>query len=221
MLAAEVSSGKDELFSVAPRASLCKIGDECRSDFAEHYWEKSMALAVTARLDQEFSDLLDGLRSVIQRNSDVEPGPNYPPHITLAVFEADIPADHLTERLSNLCKNMASFSVANSHFGVFPGEPAYVFLAPVVTKAFLNLHEQVVGALPTKLIHQHHACGSWVPHITLASVRENPMEALGTIVCNLNEYRGKVVGLDLVHFPPIEILESFPLSPASERFPQS
>ena len=191
------------------------------ADFAERHREKSMTLAVTTRLDQELANLLDGLRSVIQRSSDVEPGPNYPPHITLAVFEADIPPDHLTERLRNLCRNVASFSVANSHFGVFPGEPAFVFLAPVVTKGLLNLHEQVVGALPAKLIHQHHASGYWVPHITLASVRENAGGVLDTILCNLDEYRGKVVGLDLVRFPPIEILESFPFSPASERFPQS
>lgn len=180
-----------------------------------------MALAVTAILDQELSDLIDGLRSTIQSDSDVEPRPSYPPHITLAVFEAGISPDYLTERLAKLCGDVASFSVANSHFGVFPGKPRYVFLAPVVTKVLLNLHEQVVAALPEKLIHQHHASGCWVPHITLASVREDAIGVLDTILCNLNEYRGKVVGLDLVRFPPVEILERFPLSPAFERFPQS
>jgi len=171
-----------------------------------------MPVAVTARLDQALSDRIEHLcRLVEESEATVDPRPAYPPHITLAVMEADAPTGEWTEKLSALSGTINPLPIRVSHTGVFPGLSAYVFLAPVVTKALLRLHEQVVDIVPPGLLHPHHATGSWVPHITLASTRQQPAAVLATTLCDLSDFRGHITAFDLVQFPPAEVLASFPL----------
>lgn len=180
-----------------------------------------MSFAVTARLDNAFSYRVEKMRRTIEvSHSEIEPHPTYPPHITLSVFETDISLHYLTEHFVDLCRDISAFSVAISHCGIFPGKPSFVFLAPVVTKSLLSMHEQVVVALPARFVQQHYAIGCWVPHITVASVRESRTCALDDVLSDLHNCRTKVVGLELVYFPPVEVLAHVPLRHTAEGFPR-
>ncbi|MDF1749286.1 MAG: 2'-5' RNA ligase family protein, partial [Alphaproteobacteria bacterium] len=123
-----------------------------------------MPVAVTAKLDKALSDRVVRLsREIEMRHPDFVPQPDYPPHITLAVVNEEISPDKLIKRLSKESCNMDRFPVVASHLGVFPGQPSYIFLAPVVTKTLLALHKMVAAVLPAGVIHPHYEIGCWVP----------------------------------------------------------
>ena len=171
-----------------------------------------MPLAVTERLDPALSDRIEGMRAIVEANDlDLETLPNYPPHITLAAFEAGAPLENVSRVLSALCSDL----------GIFPGRPSYVFLAPVPTRPLLDLHEQIVSALPADLVHHHHAVGCWVPHITIAAARGNPAGVVEAACADWEDFRGAVTGLDIVSFPPVEILAAFPLLQDLPRQPSA
>lgn len=166
-----------------------------------------MPIAVTAKLDQALSDHVKGLsRAIEARYPDFVPQPDYPPHITLAVMSEDVPPDELIKRLCKETLDVDEFPVVTSHLGIFPGQPSYIFLAPVVTKPLLELHAKVAAALPVGVMHPHYEIGCWVPHITLAAVNQTFGSVLGDDLNDFQAYRGHVTAIELVRFPPVTVL---------------
>lgn len=91
------------------------------------------------------------------------------PHVSLAVFdEADV--DGLIAVTEDFFRNRSVFKMRFSSFGFFPGAEGVVFLAPVVTRGMLDMHEAFHACLARRGLcsSAHYLPGAWVPHCTLA-----------------------------------------------------
>lgn len=174
-----------------------------------------MRLAITARLDDILSRRIDRLCSQIEKSErGFEPRPDYAPHITLAVLENGTDDEALIWQLSRTSLGISRIPVGISHLGIFPGSPAYVFLAPVVTRPLLDLHRQIIETLSGPVIHEHYLVGNWVPHITLATIDKKPEAAAKAALHGMTAHRGHIAAIELVRFPPVQTLASFPLPDA-------
>ena len=171
-----------------------------------------MPLAIAARLDDHLSKTTDRLRQdLLVRAPNAEKQLDYPPHITLAVIEDGERVDPMIQQLAAACQNTGQLKIKMSHFGIFSGIPSYVFLAPVVTQSLLALHENIAEAVRGQQIREHHLVGSWVPHVTVATLKGKPEMALEAAMRNFDHHDGHITAIELVQFPPVEILASFPL----------
>lgn len=171
-----------------------------------------MPFAITARLDAPLTDALDRLsRDLCRRAPTAEERPEYPPHLTLAVIDTDELLGPVVAQISATIRSLGRLDIKIGHLGVFTGTPTYLFAAPVVTRSLLALHETVLEALPSGQVHPHHQTGFWVPHITLATLREKPETALDLAMSAFDPLEGCLAALDLVRFPPVEGLAQFRL----------
>ncbi|MBU8547016.1 MULTISPECIES: 2'-5' RNA ligase family protein [Roseomonadaceae] len=131
----------------------------------------------------------------------------YPPHITLLRVEDAAAEPVLAERLSDLPRLAATLML--SGFGLFPGPPPILFLAPVVTPGLLAFQAALVAALPDVEVHPHTRPGAWVPHVTLAE------GAAPALAAALEAWDGPCpvtpVAVELVRFPPARVLGRGPL----------
>ena len=66
-------------------------------------------------------------------------------------------------------------------------------------------------ALSGQVIHEHHRVGSWVPHITLATIDGDPKTAAKAALHSLTAHHGYITAIELVRFPKVQALASFPL----------
>ncbi len=135
----------------------------------------------------------------------------YPPHVTLAVWPEEAPVGPLDAAVARCGAEWGALSVAFAGFGVFPGTPAVVWAAPVVTEALLARQAALVAAVPGVPCHEHFRPGHWVPHVTLGQTDApgRALEALAPL------WRGAVsgwlYGIDAVRFRPVVVLRSLPL----------
>ncbi|MBP5857629.1 2'-5' RNA ligase family protein [Marivibrio halodurans] len=166
-----------------------------------------MPLAVTIRLDRALSaDIESFWRDLGPTDKDMVPRLPYPPHLTLAILDDAMPAEEATRVLSGLSGTFPRTPIKISHVGVFPGKPAYIFLAPVVTEDLLTLHDTLVRVFPTDTVHMHHRVGNWVPHITVGAALRN----IGGIMDRAHDMtttlHGRTAEAELVQFPPVHVI---------------
>lgn len=136
------------------------------------------------------------------------------PHISLAVFdEVELPA--LVEVVRDFAARTRAFQVGMSSIGIFPSDSHIVFLAPVVTRQLLDLHEVFHSQLQNTglLCHSLYRPGSWVPHCTVTfDVGSHQIieaiDLLENAKC-LKDYR--VSSIHIVSFRPVIDIASFPL----------
>lgn len=135
----------------------------------------------------------------------------YPPHVTLAVWPDEAPVELLTTAADRSAAECGAMPAALAGYGVFPGAPAVVWAAPVVTEALLERQAALVAAVPGVPCHEHFRPGQWLPHVTLGrtGVPARALEVLAPL------WRGPVTGrffrLELVRFRPVTVLRSLPL----------
>lgn len=136
----------------------------------------------------------------------------YPPHVTLAVWPDEAPVERLAAALERFGAGWdAPSSVAFAGFGVFPGDPAVVWAAPVVTVALLERQAALVAAVPELPCHEHNRPGRWVPHATLGQTGA-PGRALALLAPLWpGPFSGRLDRLELARFRPVEVLWSVPL----------
>jgi 2'-5' RNA ligase len=136
------------------------------------------------------------------------------PHVSLAVLDAvDVPA--METMLGDFASGRNRMTVSMPSMGSFLTGERVIFLAPVATRALLDLHSALYGLLIEQgmAFHPLYAPGNWVPHCTL------DMELDG------GGYRHKLAqcaeldpipnaGVDsmgLIEFRPVRELLRFPL----------
>ncbi len=172
-----------------------------------------MPFAVTLRLDDAAAPVLAMWRALAESGVDDDSlRLGYPPHVTLAVWPDGAPAGTLAAAVERFGAEWGALPATLAGFGVFPGAPAVVWAAPVVTGELLARQAALVAAVPDTACHEHHRPGRWVPHVTLGQV-EAPGRALEMLA---PLWRGPTSGwldrLKLVRFRPVEVLRGLPLS---------
>lgn len=95
-------------------------------------------------------------------------GLDYPPHMTAWMAqEFTLPA--LRGTLQALAADQPPLRVEFPALGVFPGEMAVTYLAPIASPPLLGLHARYwEAALPyMRSPLAHYSPGRWVPHVTV------------------------------------------------------
>jgi hypothetical protein len=92
------------------------------------------------------------------------------PHLSLAIY-SELKMAVCARLLTSFVQTHPPFALTIASLGIFPGEQAVVFLAPIVSASLLDLHRQIhellqdTGALPST----YYLPGHWTPHCTLAT----------------------------------------------------
>lgn len=136
------------------------------------------------------------------------------PHVSLAVFDTlDEPSARA--RVASLAQEIAPFEVRLGSVGVFPGDQAIVFFAPVVTAELLDLHARLHGQFREagEAEWPYYRPGRWVPHCTLATAV--PADRVGEAVALCRKaplpLDTRFAGIELIHFRPISTLCTYAL----------
>src|SRR5580658_3626193 len=89
----------------------------------------------------------------------------YPPHLTLAVFSDAADPARLLDAARDCAARWHMLPVQLTSLDIFPGKPAVIFLAPVVTPALLAAHADLLNSLDNQPADPHYRSGHWVPHV--------------------------------------------------------
>jgi 2'-5' RNA ligase len=148
-------------------------------------------------------------RCLVAAGIDADPDQlDNPPPLTLAVYPDGARTDELRAALERLAWHWRALPVALSGLGIFPGPSSVLWAAPVVTPEMLARHAALHAAVSGFQVHAHYQPGAWVPHVTLAGALPDPGRALTVLVPHWRPITGVLNQLDLVRFPPVEVLQS-------------
>src|ERR1700722_18280456 len=132
----------------------------------------------------------------------------YPPHVTLAVFPDSADLERLLRATREYATQWHRLPFELVSLGLFPGIPATLFLAPVVTPALLERHAGLLRCVATERVDPHYEVGHWVPHVTLAGGLANPPAAVAAVDPSRLPINCTLDRLEVVRFRPIAILAS-------------
>ncbi len=167
-----------------------------------------MPFALTLRLDEVAASAVRRMwemlaeRGISSDSLDLD----YPAHLTLAIYPDSADATALAAAAEGWT---LARPVAFSGFGLFPGAPAVLFLAPVPDEALLEAHAVLHRRLPPGG-HAHYAPGAWMPHVTLAKDLSETAPALAALAGMALPPTAPPASVDLVRFRPVEVLRRWP-----------
>jgi 2'-5' RNA ligase len=169
-----------------------------------------MPFAITLRLDPETASFVEAMWQTIASRGvgDDALRPGYAPHLTLAVFPDSADQGRLMGVARSGAARWRALPITFASLGVFPGTPATIFLAPVVTPALLALHTDVLDPLAGEPVDPYYRSGHWVPHVTLASDLIDPGAAIAALGSPLLPIDGVLNTIEVVRFRPVQILAS-------------
>ena len=178
-----------------------------------------MPLAITLRLDPVANARVEAMVATLtERLPDA-----YPPHITLAVLSDAVDAMELARVLSAKVVEWPALEVTFAGFGVFPTEPAVLWLAPTPTKLLLELHRLVSALVGVDSVHRHYRLDAWMPHVTLATdlTPHGAADAIRMLSADWSPLSAELVRMDLVRFEPVRVLWHGSMATAVPRQPSS
>ncbi len=134
----------------------------------------------------------------------------YRPHLTLLGMEESNVQSAETS-LKNIARQSRPFAVSVGAVGVFPQEPATVYLSPTICPELQHLYcylidnRKYLGAN----FSPYYLPDAWIPHITLACrLRSYDVDKVTSLVCaQFKPLVGNAHSIALVHIPSGE--ESF------------
>jgi 2'-5' RNA ligase len=136
----------------------------------------------------------------------------YQPHVTLAVLEDSCDEQTLRDSVARVSADWLPVSVDFASLGVFPANPAVVFIAPAPNQALMRVQAALCAALPA--LHTHYRPGHWVPHVTLSQELRESGPAVAALARVWRPFSGTLDRIDLLRFRPVEILWSRALAAA-------
>jgi 2'-5' RNA ligase len=137
------------------------------------------------------------------------PALGYVPHVTLGIWPDTSDVAALRGGAARVAARRAAPWVTFSALGVFPGNPAVLFAAPVVTGTLLRWHADLLDGLAPP--HPHYRPDAWMPHVTLAEELAGHAAAAAALALaapHWAPFRCRLDRVDLVHFRPVDVLWS-------------
>lgn len=148
----------------------------------------------------------------------------FPPHVTLAAFEAEQVAD-LLQRLEVMAAGFTPLPIAFGSIGWFLTDEDIVYLAPTITRALASIHRATFELVESTggRVDEHHRPGAWSPHCTLAVACDPSVLPLVVVRCRGEPFPIRAHGdrLELVELREgrIERLLTLPLAGTSTLIP--
>ena len=168
-----------------------------------------MAFAINLRSDNVSAERL---RALWFLSSELEGASsmaalNYPPHITLAVYDED--PGELAPLLMELCKDLPVQHIRFTRLNKFRAPHGLVlWAAPELPESLLMIHRQLHASINAKHSRQNYQPDSWVPHSTIANgvnpARLTEVESL--IAQPLDSFEVRFDVVDYVEYPPVRII---------------
>jgi 2'-5' RNA ligase len=182
-----------------------------------------MPYAVHLDLDRAGADSLGRLAEDLPKTESGVAGPlgaGDALHISLAVYDEDVPVADLTKAASLFSQALQPVPVRFQSLGIFPGG-GILFAAPTITSPLLALHARYhAGAADLRPnCWDHYRPGAWVPHATLAE-KLSPRSASRIVAAAMRRWEPVEAVLDrlrIVHFQPVRTIWSSALPPEPER----
>lgn len=173
-----------------------------------------MPYAITLVLDAEAASSVVAMWETLASRglSDDALRLGYPPHLTLAVFPDNADLTRLLAAVRDGAARWRELPIALTSLGLFPGMPAAMFLAPVVTPELLALHTGFLTSLPGEMVDPHYQIGHWVPHVTLAEDLTDPAAAISVLAPQRFPMAAMLDTVELVRFRPVQVLASHRLA---------
>ena len=128
------------------------------------------------------------------------------PHATLALLPDDTVLQDVLGAVPRAVEGWTPLPVVLAGFGVFPGPPPVVWVAPVVTASLLERHAELCEAVAAFGLHGHSRPGHWVPHITLCQGAASAARAIEVVSPLWNgPVTARFERIEIVRFPPVTV----------------
>ena len=130
-----------------------------------------MGHAIAIKIENESAKYIE---SLWQTSSQFENEPsmralNYPPHITMAIYE-NISESVLFSAFDFFANELSQISITFNNLKTFETEKTIVLWAqPEASKKLNALHQEIHTMLDPKLCVQNYRPEFWIPHCTLAT----------------------------------------------------
>jgi len=167
--------------------------------------------ALTLRLESSAAARVERLwQALAEAGEDSMLRLGYAPHLTLALLPDSVAAAELERAAFAGAASRRAVPLRFGALGVFPGRPAVTWLAPIVTAALLECQRSLCADLAPLPIEPHYRPEAWMPHVTLS---QGGSLASAVILAKVEAawpgpFEGWAERLELVRFPPVQVLHS-------------
>jgi 2'-5' RNA ligase len=146
---------------------------------------------------------------------------NYPPHVTLAVYDA-LAVDMAVAALDRAFDNVGQIPVSLTGFSTFGAGSRVCYAALAPSPGLMRLHAATVDAIG-ETCRPHYQIGSFTPHCTLATgMSDAAMDrARDLLAPGWRSLTGMFETANLVEFAPVVGIKrwALPTTPRSTRTP--
>ncbi len=159
------------------------------------------------------NDTADSIRALWDQVSLFEDPPsmvtlNYPPHITLAIYD-DVAPDLLKATLRRSFTGASAVRLTFIRLRFFDSDPLVLWADPSPSPALAQAHAAVHACINPELCHPHYRPGAWIPHCTLGThiKAEHRADAIALTARSIEPFDVLFDVVDCVCFPPVAVLE--------------
>jgi 2'-5' RNA ligase len=146
-------------------------------------------VAVTALLDEEYSERVNDLIDRLEREYDIKEVKATPyPHLTFLTTDVE-KLSVLKQYLEELSQHMGKFTIRTTGLGIFPGQHPVIYVPVLRTPPLNLLHAKLfneISGFSQKMGNYYHP-DTWLPHISLALGDTSP-RLLGVMLSYLSQF---------------------------------
>lgn len=139
---------------------------------------------------------------------------DYPPHLTLAVYEEILPADFFAATEQTFA-NVPAISIEFSDIGHFSNETLVLWARPADDRLLRRIHRALHDHIDPALCHEYYRPDLWQPHCTIA-MSIPAASATTALEWAARRHLGFSMTFDVadcLSFPPVKIIEQVKLLP--------
>jgi 2'-5' RNA ligase len=172
-----------------------------------------MALAISLK---GVNDTADPIRALWEEVARLESRPsmaalNYPPHLTLAVYD-DVPPVQVRDALREAFAGRSALRLTFTRLRFFD-DPLVLWAEPLPSADLTSAHAKVHALIDPRHCHPHYRPGAWVPHCTLGTqiLLKYREEALALATHSIPTFEVVFDVADCVSFAPVAVMAEQPL----------
>lgn len=139
-------------------------------------------------------------------------GLNYPPHLTLAIYDQFDEAE-AAAALTSVFSAEPAFQLRFSAIRWFENDPLVLWAAPEASDRLMQVHAALHAILNPGLCRPYYRPGIWVPHCSLGTAipTQRRDEALVFTQRQIAPFDVSFDVADVVRFLPVEVIRARPL----------
>jgi 2'-5' RNA ligase len=147
---------------------------------------------------------------------------NYPPHITLAVYD-DIDPDVLKAVLQRGFAEAPALLLTFTRLCFFDSDPLVLWADPSPSPALAEAYSAIHACIDPAKCHPHYRPGAWIPHCTLGTQikEEHRADAIAFTARSIETFDVLFDVADCVSFPPVAVLDEKALARSDQTYPRA